>query len=106
MSKKKYSKEKLSNELLYKNNDRFVKILNLISVLDVYILKSFFIANIKEKEFNLDNKILDEEVIIKIKNYFKIIHIKNITGTCFVYPFDIFGTKDFKKFFEIQNEKN
>lgn len=105
MSKKKYSKEKLSNELLYKNNDRFVKILNLISVLDVYILKSFFIANIKEKEFNLDNKILDEEVIIKIKNYFKIIHIKNITGASFVYPFDIFGTKDFKKFFEIQNEK-
>lgn len=117
MSKKKIKKidiktlnNKLNPEILMEISDRNVKILNLISIIDVFILKSFFIANRNQKEQNY-NLIIEEEniekrdeLIIKIKVFIKMVNERSFNSSSLKYPLDIFGTKHFLNFFQIQNK--
>jgi len=101
---------KLNPEMLMEISDRNVKILNLISIIDVFILKSFFIANRNHKEqnynLNIEEKKIEkrEELIIKIKVFIKMVNDRNFNSSSLKYPLDIFGTKHFLNFFQIQNK--
>jgi hypothetical protein len=100
---------KLNPEILMEISDRNVKILNLISIIDVFILKSFFIANRNQKEqnynLNIEEKNIEkrEELIIKIKVFIKMVNERSFNSSSLKYPLDIFGTKHFLNFFQIQN---
>jgi len=100
---------KLNPEMLMEISDRNVKILNLISIIDVFILKSFFIANRNHKEqnynLNIEEKKIEkrEELIIKIKVFIKMVNERSFNSSSLKYPLDIFGTKHFLNFFQIQN---
>ena len=101
---------KLNPEILMEISDRNVKILNLISIIDVFILKSFFIANRNQKEqnynLNIEEKNIEKrkELIIKIKVFIKMVNERNFNSSSLKYPLDIFGTKHFLNFFQIQNK--
>lgn len=107
MQKSKSNKSS-NDKFLCENKDRDARILNLISVIDVFILKSFFIANRnhKEQDYNFENfNIKDEnknDIIIKIKEFVMMINARNFNSSSLKYPFDIFGTNHFLNFFEIQ----
>ena len=101
---------KLNPEILMEISDRNVKILNLISIIDVFILKSFFISNRNHEEqnynLNIEEKNIEKrkELIIKIKVFIKMVNERSFNSSSLKYPLDIFGTKHFLNFFQIQNK--
>ena len=101
---------KLNPEILMEISDRNVKILNLISIIDVFILKSFFIVNRNQKEqnynLNIEEKNIEKskELMIKIKVFTRMVNERSFNSSSLKYPLDIFGTKHFLNFFQIQNK--
>jgi len=110
LKQKSKSNRNFNPKIICENTDRNVRILNLISVIDVFILKNFFIANRNNKEqnyvLNIEEKNIKtrEEIIIKIKVFIMMINQRNFNSSNLTYPLDIFGTKHFLNFFEIQNK--
>ncbi|GDX36670.1 hypothetical protein LBMAG18_11810 [Alphaproteobacteria bacterium] len=85
-----------------------IKILNLISVADCFVMKKFFNSCFELNEFNKPNYQDQEKVKKIIDRANRMRNIKkfyiNYKTANLIYPFDIFGTADFKTFFFSQEQ--